>query len=240
MSQEPVSKEQTALWPIVKAGRHATYLCGTKHDIAVKLTRRWRKSAHDDRMRFHPVAVLLVAVFTVGGCASTPPGADVPRTHTTALANPLETRLGRSLDARAKTHPGESGFKLLPVGMDGYLVRTELAAAAEKTLDVQYYIVQNDDTGQLIIDSLLRAADRGVRVRLLIDDTGTVGREMPITSLAAHPNIELRLFNPFVTGGTALGRAAEFVLGASRLDYRMHNKLYVADNAVAVIGGRNI
>ena len=113
--------------------------------------------------------------------------------------------------------------------------------AAERTLDLQYFIFRQDETGQLLTRALLRAADRGVRIRVLIDDGDTLEGDEQIATLESHPNIEIRIFNPFVyRGHTELFRAVEFAFTASRLDYRMHNKLMVVDNAIALVGGRNI
>jgi cardiolipin synthase C len=113
--------------------------------------------------------------------------------------------------------------------------------AAERTLDVEYFIFRQDETGQLLTDAVLRAADRGVRVRLLIDDGNTLEGDEEIAALESHPQIEVRIFNPFVyRGHVELFRAVEFTFTPSRLDYRMHNKLMVVDNAIALVGGRNI
>jgi putative cardiolipin synthase len=113
--------------------------------------------------------------------------------------------------------------------------------AAEKTIDVQYYIFQEDDTGKLLTDAILSAADRGVRVRVLLDDVDVSGRDKQIITLGGHSRIEIRLFNPFAyRGGNPLLRAVEFTLNAPRLNRRMHNKLFVVDNAAAIVGGRNI
>lgn len=113
--------------------------------------------------------------------------------------------------------------------------------AAERTLDLQYFIFRSDETGRLLTDAVLRAADRGVRVRVLIDDGETVAGDERIAVLEAHPSVEVRIYNPFAYRGHArLLRAFEYTFNASRLDYRMHNKLLVVDNAVALIGGRNI
>jgi putative cardiolipin synthase len=116
-----------------------------------------------------------------------------------------------------------------------------MANAAQRTLDLQYFILRGDETGRLLSDAVLHAADRGVRVRVLIDDGETVEGDDQIVTLSNHANIEVRVFNPFVYRGHVKAvRAVEFMLSSSRLDYRMHNKLFVADNAVALIGGRNI
>lgn len=189
-------------------------------------------------MRF--VAFGLVATLAVG-CAILPPGADFPKTKAIALAHPEQTRLGRQFDGAAPAHDGKSAFRLLSVGVDGFLARAQMINAAERTLDLEYFIFRQDETGQLLTDALLHAADRGVRVRVLVDDGDTLEGDEQIAALSAHPNIDIRIFNPFVYRGHAeLFRAVEFAFNAPRLDYRMHNKLLVVDNAIALVGGRNI
>ena len=174
-------------------------------------------------------------------CSTLPPGSAAPRSESVALANPDQTKLGQRLEARVREHPDLSGFRLISSGVACFRARVEMAALAEKTLDVQYYAIQSDDTGRLFIESLLDAADRGVRVRILLDDGNAVGRDAEIGALAAHANIELRVFNPFTyRGPLEFIRAAEFALNEQRLTYRMHNKLFVADNELALIGGRNV
>ena len=127
------------------------------------------------------------------------------------------------------------------MGVDGLVARIELANAAQSTLDLQYFIYRGDETGRLITDALLRAADRGVRIRLLIDDGATMKGDEQVIALDAHPNVEIRIFNPFsYRGHSVLRRSFEFLMSHKRLDYRMHNKLMVADNSVALIGGRNV
>ncbi|MGE5667188.1 MAG: phospholipase D family protein [Betaproteobacteria bacterium] len=125
--------------------------------------------------------------------------------------------------------------------MDGLLVRAQMIDAATRTLDLEYFIFRQDETGQLLADALLRAADRGVRVRLLVDDAETHDVDDQLAALSAHPNIHIRIFNPFAyRGHVPLFRDLEFALDATRLDYRMHNKLMVVDNSTALVGGRNI
>ena len=189
-----------------------------------------------------PFRLVLVAVLAfLGGCASLPPGAEFPRTRSLALERPAETRLGQAFEAAARKHDGKSGFRLQPAGSDGFLARMQMTEAAEKTIDVQYYIFQEDDTGKLLTDAILRAADRGVRVRVLLDDVDVSGRDKQIMTLGGHQRIEIRLFNPFAyRGSNRLLRAIEFTLDAPRLNRRMHNKLFVIDNAAAIVGGRNI
>jgi len=184
---------------------------------------------------------LLALAMLVAGCATVPPGSDYPRPASNALTHPEQTRLGRQLAPQLTAHPGVSGFRLLPVGIDSFLLRMEMAQQAERTLDVQYFVIENDDTGKLMQEALLQAADRGVRVRLLIDDEGSYGRASKLKPLAAHPNVELRVFNPSAyRGPVQFLHDVELLCDAGRLNYRMHNKLFVVDNEVGIIGGRNI
>lgn len=184
--------------------------------------------------------VALAALF-LAGCATLPPGSNYPKAASNALTHPEQTRLGRQFAVPSAAHPGLSAFRLLPVGIDSFLLRMEMAQQAERTLDVQYFVIENDDTGKLIQEALLQAADRGVRVRLLIDDEGSYGRAAKLQPLAAHPNVELRVFNPSAYRGQfEVLHDLELLCDAARLNYRMHNKLFVVDNEVGIIGGRNI
>jgi len=134
-----------------------------------------------------------------------------------------------------------SGFRLLVDGADSFALRLQIAEKAEKTLDVQYFVLQQDDTGQLLLGALLDAADRGIRVRILLDDALGIDGGATLRPLAAHPNIEIRIFNPFLARHEfAFLRGLEYLLQVGKLDYRMHNKLFVGDNAIAVTGGRSI
>jgi cardiolipin synthase C len=190
-----------------------------------------------------PLTVLRFVLFAtallvmVGGCASLPK--DYPREPSRAWDRPQETKLGRAIAPAAAQHPGMSGFHVLGNGMDAFVARMALAEAAERTLDLQYYIFHGDLTGKLILDSLVRAADRGVRVRLLIDDTAAKGKDAALAAIASHPQINVRVFNPSAgRSGAAwlFGAAADF----DRINHRMHNKMFVADNQAGVVGGRNI
>ncbi len=190
--------------------------------------------------RFDVALAALIAV-VLGGCVSRPPGSDFPRTVSSALAHPVQTRLGRQVETAGREQGGNSGFRIIPAGADGFLARMQMINAAERTLDLQYFIFRGDETGRLLTGAVLRAADRKVRVRVLIDDGETMAGDEQLTALEAHPSVEIRIFNPFVyRGHSTMFRAMEFVASASRLDYRMHNKLLVVDNAVALMGGRNI
>ena len=187
--------------------------------------------------------LVLVAVltFSLPGCVSLQPGTSFPKSVSVALLHPEETHLGARFDEAALVHSGDSAFRIISVGVDGFLMRAQVIDAAEKTLDLQYFIFRGDETGRLLTDGLLRAADRGVRVRVLVDDGDTMAGDEQILALDAHPNIQVRVFNPFAyRGHSIMRRALEFMFHASRLNYRMHNKLLVVDNAVAFVGGRNI
>lgn len=150
------------------------------------------------------------------------------------------TTLEQWIAPQVAAHAGHSGFRLLPNGLDAFVARAALIDLAERTLDLQYYIFHPDQTGSLITDRLIAAADRGVAVRLLLDDWGTLDKnDAAVAALDAHPHIEIRLFNPSVVR-TGVGRLAEFVTRFTRINRRMHNKQLIADNVGVVLGGRNI
>jgi cardiolipin synthase C len=174
------------------------------------------------------------------GCVSIPP----PSTHPPPQApqpRASDSWLGKALQGRVAQHQPASGFRLVSAGIEGLLLRLELIDKAQSSLDLQYYIFRCDDSGRLVQQALLRAADRGVHVRIITDDGETVVGDEKLLLLAAHPQIEVRVFNPFeYRGHSGMLRALDFVFHKSRLDYRMHNKLLVVDGTVAVTGGRNI
>lgn len=190
------------------------------------------------RGAFAALALWLGALAVLGGCAGLPHAGHGPAS--TALPADASSALAR-LAAQASPDPELSGFRLMPAGPFALDARLELIQRAEHSLDVQYYQIENDETGRYLLRQLRDAALRGVRVRLLIDDLYTAGDEELLLSLAAHANVELRLFNPFTAGRAHL---ATRLLGAlfdfERVNRRMHNKLMVADGAMAVAGGRNI
>ena len=184
------------------------------------------------------VAFLAVALL-VAGCATLRP--EVARVPSKAWPHPENTTLGRNAAAKLAASPGDSGFLLLDSGMDALAARGALAELAEHTLDLQYYIVRESATTRLLIYRVLRAAERGVRVRLLVDDLSAAGKELHLDELAVHPNIQVRVFNPFyVRGPLVLPQILEFIASGERLNRRMHNKLWIADSAAAVVGGRNL
>jgi putative cardiolipin synthase len=205
------------------------------------MTRERPSLAPRTRAPIHRLLGCLLVAASFGGCASLPPGSAYPKTPSAALSNPEATPLGRQFAAAADAHAKQSGYRIISAGVDGFLIRSEMIDAAQRTLDLQYYILRGDETGRLLTDALIRAADRGVRVRLLLDDAETVPGDEQIFAIAGRPNIEIRVFNPFVyRGHNRLVKGIEFLFNHARLDYRMHNKLLVADNSIALVGGRNI
>jgi len=177
----------------------------------------------------------LSALLFLAGCAGLPGG--VERSHSSALAGTGDTRLGRSLAAATAANPGRTGVHALDNARDAFAARVLLAHAAERSLDVQYYIWHNDTTGALMCEALWLAAERGVRVRLLLDDNNTRGMDEAIAALDAHPSIEVRLFNPYANRGFRLG---ELLTDFARVNRRMHNKSLTADNQASIVGGRNV
>jgi cardiolipin synthase C len=175
------------------------------------------------------------------GCASFIPGKHFPKTPSTAAMTAPETRLGQHFEESAREHAGSSGFRLISVGVEGFLARIEMINAAERTLDLQYYIFRGDETGSLARDALRRAAQRGVQIRVLVDDADTRPGDEDLFELASVPNIQIRVYNPWTyRGHNGFMRGIEFLVRHPRIDYRMHNKLLVADGAMALVGGRNI
>ena len=169
--------------------------------------------------------VVFAAALLLAACGALPATPDKP--VSLALADTQATRLGRATESLVRAHPGEAGMLALADGREAFAARVRLAEAAERSIDVQTYIFHGDDTGTLIFDRLREAADRGVRVRLLLDDNNTVGLDPVIAMLTRHANIEVRLFNPFASRGFRLG---DYLTDFSRLNRRMHNKSFTADN----------
>ena len=187
------------------------------------------------RLRLLVPALLLAGL---AGCASLPD--KVERQPSKAQAAALDTPLGRI--AKASTaDPEQSGFRLMPTGQYALQARLELVRRAQRTLDIQYYQIHDDRTGRFLLRALRDASERGVRVRLLIDDLYTSGQDPLLLGLDAYPNVEVRLFNPFPAGRQNF--LTRFVVNAREFDRvhrRMHNKLFIADGVMAVAGGRNI
>jgi cardiolipin synthase C len=128
---------------------------------------------------------LALIILILAGCATLPPGSEYPKITTVALAHPEETILGAQFASLARNHDGYSGYRIITLGVDGFLTRAQMIGAAERTLDLQYYIFRGDQTGRLLTEALLRAADRGVRVRILLDDGDTLPGDEQIMALSA-------------------------------------------------------
>lgn len=137
-------------------------------------------------------------------------------------------------------HPGQSAFRLVVEGTEAFVSRMQSARMAMRSLDVQTYIWHADLTGVYFAQELLDAADRGVRVRVLLDDMDARAKNDGLAALAAHPNIEVRMFNPFASRGGMLGYLGEGMTSFGRINRRMHNKTWIADNRIAIVGGRNV
>jgi len=178
----------------------------------------------------------LLLLVLLAGCASHP-----APTESYSVA-PDASPLGRRIQQLAATQPdGYSGFRLLAESTEAFAARTEMIRAAQVSLDIQYYIVHDGLTTRALIDELLQAADRGVRVRLLLDDTTSDGHDYRIGILAAHPNIQIRVFNPLHLGrSNAITRSMGRLLHLSLQHRRMHNKLMLVDGSLAIVGGRNL
>src|SRR5690606_30711863 len=168
----------------------------------------------------------------------TPPATGAP-SHALRL-EPAQTAIDRELAPLLEREQGRTGVLLLSDGLDAFAARAMTARRAGRSLDLQYYIWHDDLTGRLLAREAHAAAERGVRVRILLDDLNATGLDPQLMALDAHPNIELRLYNPFRTREATLDRAFEMVQRLVSVNHRMHNKAWIADGRVAIIGGRNI
>jgi cardiolipin synthase C len=186
---------------------------------------------------FKPYAYLQIAILLLvfSGCATLPEDFDRPQSY--AFTDTQDTALGRALAAEKAANAGKSGFHLLGNGLDAFVARAVLAHLAVRSIDVQYYLYHDDLVGRLFSDQLVKAADRGVRVRLLVDDMDLAGRDLGAAVMDAHPNIEVRIFNPFSRN---VGRTSQFLTRMGSVTRRMHNKTFTVDNQVTILGGRNI
>jgi len=185
----------------------------------------------------------LVLLLFFAGCSDRLPVSDFARTPSVAITqkDTQNTAIGRLLKQEIDAHGGESGFHLLPASQDAFLMRISLVQAAERSVDLQYFSVRNDTTGKLLLEAILHAADRGVRVRMLLDDWNLKDFESGVEALNTHPNIEIRVFNPFATENqSALSSMGNYFTRFDQFARRMHNKALIADNQMAIMGGRNL
>jgi len=183
--------------------------------------------------------VLGCTLILAAGCASLPK--NVGRVESTAMINSRDTPLARVAAASVPAGSDQSGLQLISAGEDAFGTLYTLITRAQASLDLQYYIVADDPYSRTLLRAAREAAERGVRVRLLIDDFYTTGKDERIAWYSAHPNIEVRVFNPFAGGRRSMTtRILTSLADIDRINRRMHNKLFVADSALAVTGGRNI
>lgn len=179
----------------------------------------------------------LVLMTLLTGCA----GSLQPVTHSgveEAVQNDDSFLSSQSRQRLAATN-GQSGFYLLDSGQEAFVYRAALIEAAEQSIDAQYYIWSNDSSGQYLAGRLLLAADRGVRVRLVLDDFNAEGIGELFAALDTHSNIQIRIFNP-ARSRDGWGRWVSFLMDFDRINRRMHNKTFVVDGAAGIVGGRNI
>ena len=182
--------------------------------------------------------LLLAVLPLLAHCASAPRLEGIEPSY--AIPPAESTRLDQMILQRLGTEPGVSGVQLVQQNALAFAYRAGTAAAAERSIDVQYYLWNADFTGKLLAAELMRAAERGVRVRVLVDDLDARANHDIFAVADLHPNIEVRIFNPFYDRYGVIGQWSEFVLRGTRLNRRMHNKAWIADNRVAIVGGRNV
>ncbi|MEE4660320.1 MAG: phospholipase D family protein [Halieaceae bacterium] len=177
----------------------------------------------------------LCCLLALAGCVSVP--TDYPREESYRMPLDDESPLGRFAEDWRTSHPEESGFQTLGRGLDGLGARLRALDLAQHSVDAQYFLIKPDEAGQLFLGKLLRAADRGVRVRLLVDDVFTPRRDQVLATLSSHHNIEIRLFNPLSRQSPVFW---SLLWDFQRSNRRMHNKSFIVDGSVAIVGGRNI
>jgi len=194
-------------------------------------------SPHPPRRRLGAAPALLLCASLLGGCAL-PPLENRTESHALTPEQAASTDLGRAIAPELAHHAGLAGIYPLADAHVAFAARMDLIRSAQRTLDIQYYIWRNDLTGTLLLEQIHEAADRGVRVRLLLDDLGTPSSLDPtLAALDAHPNIEVRLFNPFVVRNP---KFIGFLTDFPRANRRMHNKSLTVDSSATILGGRNI
>ena len=186
-------------------------------------------------MKNYRYILLLCLTLAMAGCATT--RFDYPKETSTAIGVEEESSLHTLVQTWSAGNPGPSGFYPLIKGAEGFGARLRLIEFAEKTIDAQYFLMKPDTAGLVFAGSLLNAADRGVRVRFLLDDIFTTVKDKQLELLDAHPNIEVRLFNPVSRLGP---RTLNFLTDFRRANRRMHNKSFTVDNQMTIVGGRNI
>jgi cardiolipin synthase C len=189
-------------------------------------------------LRRPPPVLLPLLLLLLAGCASLAPRQQLPDSHVVPFSAP--TPLDQTIGEAEKRHEDQSGFRLIPEGPEAFALRARGAQLAGRSLDVQTYIWHADMTGGYLAQLIIEAADRGVKVRLLVDDMNARGDNFAFAALDAHENIEVRMFNPFASRDGMLGFLFEAAGSFRRINRRMHNKSWIVDNRIAIIGGRNL
>ncbi|MGI9260535.1 MAG: phospholipase D-like domain-containing protein, partial [Woeseiaceae bacterium] len=179
--------------------------------------------------------IVISALAGVAGCASI--DFDAPKPESYVLPETNDTYLHSQVRDYVALHPDQAGFYPIYDGVDSLALRLLLAERAEKSIDAQYFLIHDDLVGNLFIQSLLAAANRGVRVRFLLDDVLSQGLDPGLAILNSHENFEVRIFNPFAHRKF---RALDAPTSLGRITRRMHNKSFTVDNQITLIGGRNI
>ncbi len=195
----------------------------------------WLQESKLIEFELRKIAVIVIAIAIFSGCATVQ--LDRPKAYSEVMTNTADTSLGRDVARWLQAHDGLSGFYPLSQGMDALGVRLQLAERAEKSIDLQYFLMKNDTAGAVLIKSLLKSADRGVRVRLLLDDIFTKAPDRALLLLDQHAKIEVRIFNPISRSGIW---GLNFLTSFKQANRRMHNKSFTVDNQASVVGGRNI
>ncbi len=178
---------------------------------------------------------ILLACLLLAGCATVPH--DLPKDHSSFISDTDETHFGSKAAEWAEAHDGKSGFYPIVQGMDALGARLRLLEKSEKSVDLQYFLMKDDTAGRVARHALTQAADRGVRVRFLLDDIFSTAADSDLVLLNEHPNIEVRLFNPVSRKGI---HWLNFTGNFRQANRRMHNKSFTVDNAISIVGGRNI
>jgi len=185
--------------------------------------------------RLYKFSAIVICSVLLAGCATV--SFEKPKPYSTAITDTSDTAFGQYAADMAARFGGASGFYPLNQGMDALGARLRLAERATKSIDLQYFLMKNDTAGAVMANALLKAADRGVRVRFLLDDLFTTAPDRTFLLMNQHPNIEIRIFNPVSRVGIY---AVNFVGSFGQANRRMHNKSFTVDNAIAIVGGRNI
>ena len=176
-------------------------------------------------------------IYQLTACASLPENTSIKNY---SLPQPEDSELVNEIlkqHQKIYLQDDEIRILLLDDGIDAFVARLSLINAAESSIDLQYYLYHSDLSGALLTSALWRAAERGVRIRLLVDDMDLDGKDYDIARLSAHPNFAVRIFNPFIRGK---GRTSQYVTQLGSITRRMHNKSFTVDHSLSILGGRNI